>query len=165
MMNKRGYLTKQGGRVKTWKRRLFLMNGSVIYYFKNEDAKVPKGTIRLTSASKVEKFTKASSSPQDPYKAREAFSFRLVTDMRTFWMCDHDETVIDEWRQCIKNAIKSETAFEKTQKCSKLGWMYKQGGKIQTWKRRFFILKDSALFYHKTSEDLVGFFFFYNSFV
>lgn len=50
--------------------------------------------------------------------------------------------------------LKNEAAFEITQKCSKLGWMWKQGGKIQTWKKRFFILKESALFYHKNAENL-----------
>lgn len=29
-----GYLAKQGGRVKTWKRRWFILTGNCLYYFK-----------------------------------------------------------------------------------------------------------------------------------
>lgn len=32
---------------------------------------------------------------------------------------------------------------------AKMGWMTKQGGRIKTWKRRWFILSDKVLYYFK----------------
>jgi len=40
---KKGYLTKQGGRIKTWKRRWFVLTNNCLYYFKD------KGVCRSTS--------------------------------------------------------------------------------------------------------------------
>lgn len=36
---------------------------------------------------------------------------------------------------------------------SKKGWLTKQGGRIKTWKRRWFILSDNCLFYFKSPGD------------
>jgi hypothetical protein len=43
-----GWLTKQGGRIKTWKRRwVVLAAGGVLYYFDNKRAAAPKGVVPL----------------------------------------------------------------------------------------------------------------------
>eukprot|EP00049_Salpingoeca_infusionum_P015767 m.309246 g.309246 ORF g.309246 m.309246 type:complete len:390 (+) comp15945_c3_seq2:224-1393(+) len=44
---KSGWLTKEGGRAKTWKRRYFILTNNCLYYFESEDASKPKGTIPL----------------------------------------------------------------------------------------------------------------------
>ena len=36
------------------------------------------------------------------------------------------------------------------------GWLYKQGRYFKTWKRRFFVLKDGALFYYKDEKVSVA---------
>jgi cytohesin len=33
---KKGFLTKQGGRIKTWKKRFFILSDGCLYYFKHE---------------------------------------------------------------------------------------------------------------------------------
>ena len=43
----KGFLTKQGGRIKTWKRRWFVVSDSCLYYFKSEKDKEPLGIIPL----------------------------------------------------------------------------------------------------------------------
>ena len=42
-----GWLVKQGGRVKTWKRRYTILSGNVLYYFKSPKDKDPIGFIPL----------------------------------------------------------------------------------------------------------------------
>jgi cytohesin len=42
-----GYLVKQGGRVKTWKKRWFILTGNCLYYFKDQIDTTPCGIIPL----------------------------------------------------------------------------------------------------------------------
>lgn len=43
----KGYLMKQGGKVKTWKRRWFVLDGNCLFYFEGADEKDPLGIIPL----------------------------------------------------------------------------------------------------------------------
>jgi len=46
--DKKGFLTKQGGRVKTWKKRWFVLTNNNLYYFRSpDDEKNPLGWIPL----------------------------------------------------------------------------------------------------------------------
>lgn len=44
---KQGWLWKQGGRVKSWKWRWFILNDNCLYYFETTEDKEPKGIIPL----------------------------------------------------------------------------------------------------------------------
>eukprot|EP01147_Barroeca_monosierra_P000238 gene238-3616_t len=44
---KSGWMLKEGGRAKTLKRRFFILKNNCLYYFENESATKPKGTIPL----------------------------------------------------------------------------------------------------------------------
>ncbi|MDP2434825.1 MAG: Sec7 domain-containing protein, partial [archaeon] len=44
---KKGWMRKQGGRVKTWKRRWFVLSANCVYYFKFPEDKEPLGIIPL----------------------------------------------------------------------------------------------------------------------
>eukprot|EP01094_Clydonella_sp_ATCC50884_P021102 TRINITY_DN4557_c0_g1_i1.p1 TRINITY_DN4557_c0_g1~~TRINITY_DN4557_c0_g1_i1.p1 ORF type:complete len:923 (+),score=331.36 TRINITY_DN4557_c0_g1_i1:136-2904(+) len=46
---KKGYLTKQGGRIKTWKKRWFVLTNNCLYYFREKADKDPCGIIPLES--------------------------------------------------------------------------------------------------------------------
>jgi len=45
--SKSGYMVKQGGRIKTWKRRWFVLNDGCLYYFKAKGDSEPLGIIPL----------------------------------------------------------------------------------------------------------------------
>eukprot|EP00744_Colponema_vietnamica_P007897 GILI01011307.1.p2 GENE.GILI01011307.1~~GILI01011307.1.p2 ORF type:complete len:235 (-),score=49.66 GILI01011307.1:101-700(-) len=42
-----GWLEKQGGRIKTWKERWFILSDNCLYYFKGPDEKTPQGFVPL----------------------------------------------------------------------------------------------------------------------
>ena len=44
---KEGWLKKQGGRIKTWKRRYVILSGNVLYYFKSPKDRAPLGFVPL----------------------------------------------------------------------------------------------------------------------
>lgn len=49
--NKVGYLTKQGGIVKNWKKRYCVLKGKIFLYYSGSDASKPQGYVDLSSAS------------------------------------------------------------------------------------------------------------------
>ena len=46
-VKKSGWLRKQGGVVKTWHRRWFVLNGEYLFYFQKEEDVRPVGVISL----------------------------------------------------------------------------------------------------------------------
>lgn len=59
---KEGWLCKQGGRVKNWKRRWFILNDNCLYYFRYTTDKEPKGIIPLENVQ-VREVTASGSKP------------------------------------------------------------------------------------------------------
>lgn len=49
--DKEGWLWKQGGRYKSWKRRWFILNDNCLYYFEYTTDKEPRGIIPLENIS------------------------------------------------------------------------------------------------------------------
>lgn len=45
--DREGWLMKQGGRYKSWKRRWFILNDNCLYYFEYTTDKEPRGIIPL----------------------------------------------------------------------------------------------------------------------
>lgn len=45
--DRKGWIRKQGGRIKTWKKRWFVLSSNCIYYFKDPEDKEPQGIIPL----------------------------------------------------------------------------------------------------------------------
>ncbi len=60
------------------------------------------------------------------------------------------ETLYDK---IVNEEIKMESPGQMFINAEKKGWLTKQGGRIKTWKRRWFILSDNVLFYFKTPQD------------
>ena len=48
---KAGYLTKEGGAQKTWKRRWVVVNNNCLYYFKTHEDESPCGIIPLENVA------------------------------------------------------------------------------------------------------------------
>ena len=46
-----GFLAKQGGRVKTWRKRHFILTGNCLYYFKDQQVCSPQSQFRSSLAS------------------------------------------------------------------------------------------------------------------
>ena len=69
---------------------------------------------------------------------------------------DLDPEFLAKMYNCIKEKeIKMEnedTAFGNSV-AVKMGWMTKQGGRIKTWKKRWFILSDHVLYYFKEKQE------------
>ncbi|KAJ3444284.1 ribosomal protein S6 KINASE [Anaeramoeba flamelloides] len=94
---KQGFLVKRGALIKSWKKRWFVIRGSVLSYYKSKTAKFPKGLIPLTPGVTVE-ITK---------KGRKKFVFSVtIPQKRTFFISASSEEDRKEWMEAISDTIK-----------------------------------------------------------
>ncbi|XP_051821201.1 dual adapter for phosphotyrosine and 3-phosphotyrosine and 3-phosphoinositide [Antechinus flavipes] len=89
---KEGYLTKQGGLVKTWKTRWFTLQRNELKYFKDQMTPEPIRTLDLTECSAV----------QFDYTQEKVNCFCLVFPYRTFYLCAKTGVEADEWIKILR---------------------------------------------------------------
>ena len=98
-----GYLTKQGGVVKNWKRRWFSLQGKKLRYFEKQGKK-ELGLIDLEKASEI------SLAPE----CKKPFAFKIVIPKsRTYFICAENQNQCDSWVSDLKNATGGPSAPKK----------------------------------------------------
>jgi hypothetical protein len=95
--DKEGFLTKQGGSIKTWKRRWFVLKGKRLVYFKTRNDLEATGIIELEPDSFVK-------DEKDKDKKRR-FMFSVGTSRRVFFMHAETESEMKGWIDAIKRNI------------------------------------------------------------
>jgi hypothetical protein len=95
--DKDGFLTKQGGSIKTWRRRWFVLKGKKLYYFKSKTDVEATGIIELEADSFVR-------DERDKDKKRR-FMFSVGTSRRVFFMHADTEQEMRQWIEAIKGNI------------------------------------------------------------
>lgn len=95
--DKEGFLTKQGGSIKTWRRRWFVLKGKKLVYFKTKTDVEATGIIELEADSFVR-------DERDKDKKRR-FMFSVGTSRRVFFMHADTETEMKQWIEAIKGNI------------------------------------------------------------
>eukprot|EP01120_Amphizonella_sp_Union-15-10_P006940 TRINITY_DN2299_c0_g1_i1.p1 TRINITY_DN2299_c0_g1~~TRINITY_DN2299_c0_g1_i1.p1 ORF type:complete len:448 (+),score=95.83 TRINITY_DN2299_c0_g1_i1:106-1449(+) len=94
-VEREGFLTKQGGSWRNWKKRWMVLKGPCIYYFKTKKDKDLTGSITLTKDSVVKKDEK------------KKYCFSVSTSARTFFMFSETQIEQDEWMNSINQAIEN----------------------------------------------------------
>ncbi|KAL3672404.1 hypothetical protein V7S43_003088 [Phytophthora oleae] len=148
-----GWLKKEGGKVKSWKRRYFTLYGSKLSYYKTE-----KGSL-LRSISVVD------------IAAHPSISMGLTVSTasgRKLIIQAESKAEYDKWLSAIQGAVSGENERKSAvveapmlnmvlesrsnedlkASVNHSGWMEKEGQRFKTWKRRYFTLKNSALIYY-----------------
>jgi hypothetical protein len=146
---KRGWLYKQGGRIKTWKKRYFVLNSNTLYYYKSEGDKEPKGAISLKNC--IITYMNQEETKKEG-KTPVPFSVKIKSPFRAYWLCGETENEMTSWQQSLTKASKI-SIFDIRDTSRKVGIMLKQGGTIKNWKVRYFVLRDHMLCYHKSEQE------------
>lgn len=97
--DREGFLTKQGGSIKTWRRRWFVLKGKRLVYFKSKTDVEATGIIELEADSFVR-------DERDKDKKRK-FMFSVGTSRRVFFMFSDTEAEMTSWINAIKANIDS----------------------------------------------------------
>lgn len=87
-MEKEGYLYKQGGSVKNWKKRWFSLKELSLYYFKSPQDSYPLGLIPLDDCL-IE--------VSDEKLTGKEFSMELSTPGRTFLVAADSAEIMESW--------------------------------------------------------------------
>ena len=98
-MEKSGWLNKQGGRIKSWKKRYFVLSGPIArYYSKPGDSQ--KGLIDLTEATQIAADNECKRQP----------AIKIVTPKRTFLIQANAEADRQSWIEAFRNAKNSNSS-------------------------------------------------------
>eukprot|EP00727_Mastigamoeba_balamuthi_P005181 m51a1_g14661 putative pleckstrin homology domain-containing protein 1-like (292) ;mRNA; r:13200-15564 len=84
-----GYLTKLGERMKSWKRRFFILTTSTLLYYIDSTKITPKGKITITEISGVKLTTLAGK--------EDKFAFEVITKRRVFVFLADKEAERTRW--------------------------------------------------------------------
>lgn len=89
-------MTKQGGKVKTWKKRWFLLKGSSLYYYKSKRDNDVTGAIELTKESFVKREEK-----------KKKYAFSVGTTKRVFYMYPDTQSDQEGWMKTLSAVVDS----------------------------------------------------------
>lgn len=140
----------------TWKTYWFVLEGNDLIYYKQRENPNYKGIIPLKN-SQIGYSTEYESS----------FTFEIVTKERTHKLQAEDSSNFYVWTECIRALIdifniKAEKGGCVNESVNSniihQGWLYKEGGSVKSWKKRWFVLKKNKLSYYTDTDckDLKG---------
>jgi len=87
MAQKAGFLTKEGGAIRTWKRRWCVLKNGALHYSKNQNSG-DLGMINLTEAGEI---------AHTDLRKKRKHCFSIVTPFRTYFICAESEKEKELW--------------------------------------------------------------------
>ncbi|RWS28603.1 cytohesin-1-like isoform X2 [Leptotrombidium deliense] len=121
--DREGWLWKQGGRYKTWKRRWFILNDKCLYYFEYTTDKEPRGIIPLENVQVREVHDRSKPHCFELYSALGQHEFikacktdadgRVIEGRHTVYrMSAATQEDKDIWIKCIRQSISHNPYFD-----------------------------------------------------
>ncbi|XP_006873113.1 PREDICTED: pleckstrin homology domain-containing family H member 1 [Chrysochloris asiatica] len=94
-LEKSGYLLKMGSRVKTWKRRWFVLRQGQIMYYKSpgDVIRKPQGQVELNSRCQI-------------VRGEGAQTFQLVSEKKTYYLTADSPSLLEEWIRVLQSLLK-----------------------------------------------------------
>jgi len=86
-----GYLTKEGGGFKSWKKRWFILRGGDLCYYKTKGETVPLGTIHLNTSGHI----------KHSDRKKKINGFEVQTPSRTFYLSAETEEERTKWIEVL----------------------------------------------------------------
>lgn len=143
-LEKTGHLVKLGGKLKTWRKRWFVLkNGTLTYWKSQHDVnKKPQGEISLDDACRI-------------IHAEGASTFEIDTGKKIYYLTADSNALMDDWVRVLQNVQKRNAAklllSKEDQKATVEGWVTKV--KNGHAKRCWCLLLGRMFLYFKTPHD------------
>lgn len=149
ILEKSGYLTKLGGRLKTWRRRWFVLKDGVLSYYKCQsdvNKCKPRAQIILDKSCRVS-------------TAGDSGTFQLITgnNKKVYYLTADSVITLEEWIRILNSVLKRKAVFHirEDQKAIIEGYVVKV--KSGHSKRCWCALYGSVLAYFKCSNETIPF--------
>ena len=142
-----GYLCKQGAMFskKFQKRYFVLFEGRVLNYYASEIAtSETKGQINLNEVIAI---NESDVKIDDANVYQHAFT--ITTKDRTYTLSAVDTKTMNQWMDYIRSSVFGTVIHS--------GWLTKEGQRVKSWKRRYFVLTDTKLLRYFEDEQQLKF--------
>ncbi|XP_032788772.1 pleckstrin homology domain-containing family H member 2 isoform X2 [Daphnia magna] len=145
-LEKSGYLTKLSGKLKTWRKRWFVLKNGTLSYWKSQSdlGRKPQGQISLDDSCRV-------------WRADGAATFEISTSKKTHYLTADSSSTVDEWVRILQNVVRRNTTRlllgREDQKPTLEGWIVKV--KHGHSKRCWCMLVGKTFLYFKAPNDQV----------
>jgi len=97
MADKAGYLVKEGGKFKSWKKRWMVLKNNVIYYSKKQNSG-ELGIIRLNGITSDQVMTSTRT-------RKNMFMFEIKTPNRTYYLCSETDADRQSWMDATRSSM------------------------------------------------------------
>ncbi|MEJ1269461.1 pleckstrin homology domain containing family H (with MyTH4 domain) member 1 [Cricetulus griseus] len=144
-LEKSGYLLKMGSRVKTWKRRWFVLRqGQILYYKSPSDViRKPQGQVDLNSHCQI-------------VRGEGAQTFQLISENKTYYLTAESPSLLEEWIRVLQSLLKVQVIgppalHQGGAKPTVKGWLtkVKHGHSKLVW----CALVGKTFYYYRSHED------------
>lgn len=146
-LEKSGYLLKMGSRVKTWKRRWFVLRqGQIMYYKSPSDViRKPQGVVELNSHCQI-------------VRGEGAQTFQLISEKKTYYLTADSPGLLEEWIRVLQSLLRVQAVGPPAlprggTKPTVKGWLtkVKHGHSKLVW----CALVGKTFYYYRSHEDKV----------
>ncbi|XP_060463579.1 pleckstrin homology domain-containing family H member 2 isoform X2 [Panthera onca] len=98
-LEKSGYLLKMSGKVKTWKRRWFVLKGGELLYYKSPSDVIrkPQGHIELSATCSI-------------LRGGNKQTVQLTTEKHTYYLTADSPNILEEWIKVLQNVLRVQAA-------------------------------------------------------
>ncbi|XP_065158383.1 uncharacterized protein CG43867-like isoform X5 [Atheta coriaria] len=143
-LEKSGSLAKLGGKLKTWRKRWFVLKHGVLTYYKsqNDTSRKPQGQILLDDICKIT-------------RAEGSNTFEIDTGKKTYYLTADSITAVEDWVRTLQNVQRRNATklllSREENKPSVQGWLtkVKNGHPKKCW----CVLIGKMFLYFKTATD------------
>jgi len=152
---RQGFMLKEGGAFKSWKKRWFILRHNILYYYKDPQDIKSQGVVPLQD-------TITEAVDADEKKKDYCFCIKNQT-RRTYYMVCTSNEERDEWIKMIKEASVITGKLEMNMNAhqvplcqslvgsTKQGYLWKRGKKM--WTKRWFLLHSNILYWFNDPTD------------
>ncbi|XP_030777625.1 pleckstrin homology domain-containing family H member 2 [Rhinopithecus roxellana] len=143
-LEKSGYLLKMSGKVKSWKRRWFVLKGGELLYYKSPSDVIrkPQGHIELSASCSI-------------LRGDNKQTVQLTTEKHTYYLTADSPNILEEWIKVLQNVLRVQAAnplsLQPEGKPTVKGLLTKV--KHGYSKRVWCILIGKTLYYFRSQED------------